>query len=310
MARPRRCGQMHVRLTTDWYHSNTPNTVGQVSVVPGSHFVPPGTPAPGAVSHELKDPGANTTMSPTTKPVTIRARSGLWITAAIAVLLASLAVDAVVRGALAAALAALPWQVLALWVVYLLTVRPRIVIAPDALTIVNAARIHRLPWNSIDYVTSRFQLAVWLLDGRRIVSWGAPSLGIDRALVSAGDGGDGSEAAAAAAAAGASGSAATIGTAGGGQGGSGSSLSGRAAGPHGATLRGPLDMRAAGMRTLHASRANSLPVSRIIEKAHEKWSAALDASLPESRWDFPAVWITGSLVAWCAVTVVAVANQR
>lgn len=113
----------------------------------------------------------------------LRATFGLWILGAATGLTLYLVYDALAAGAVLFTLASLPWLLLVLWVIYVLTVRPCLIVRRNELVIVNVGREHHLPWSTIADLTSRYQLAVVLHDGRRIVSWGAPSLGVDRASV-------------------------------------------------------------------------------------------------------------------------------
>jgi hypothetical protein len=124
--------------------------------------------------------GVNNASAEPRRRVTLRATGGYWILGVTAALVLFFVVDAVSRGAWTFALAALPWELLAVWVVYVVLVRPCVVVEPAKLSIVNIGRVHEIPWTRVDSITSRFQLSVILDDGRRIVSWGAPSVGLDR----------------------------------------------------------------------------------------------------------------------------------
>lgn len=110
----------------------------------------------------------------------LRPASALWTFGIVAAFLLWLFADAVIRGAWAYALSALPWLLLILWVVYVVMLRPCVALGPDGITIVNVFRRHRIPWTLVDDFTTRFSLLVRLTDGRAIRSWGAPSTGIDR----------------------------------------------------------------------------------------------------------------------------------
>ncbi|MFZ4894097.1 hypothetical protein ACL9RL_06575 [Plantibacter sp. Mn2098] len=112
--------------------------------------------------------------------MTLRSTGGYWILAVTAALIVFFIIDAVSRGAWTFALLALPWELLAVWVVYVVLVRPCIIIEPTKLSLVNVGRVHEIPWGRIREVASRYQLVIELTDGRRIVSWGAPTTGLDR----------------------------------------------------------------------------------------------------------------------------------
>jgi hypothetical protein len=119
---------------------------------------------------------------------TLRSTSGYWILGVTALLMVFFIIDAVGRGAWGFALLALPWELLVVWLVYLVLVRPCIVIEPEQLTIVNVGRLHEIPWPRLEEATSRYQLTVLLRDGRKITSWGAPSAGLDRPSLTGGRG--------------------------------------------------------------------------------------------------------------------------
>jgi hypothetical protein len=113
--------------------------------------------------------------------VVLRAQSGWWIGGLVAVIFVFFVVDAVVRGALPFALQSLPWMLLILWAIYLLLVRPAIILVPGEIEVVNVLRRHIIPWSDVEHVGSRYQVVVYLLDGRRFVSWGAPTSGLAKA---------------------------------------------------------------------------------------------------------------------------------
>lgn len=123
------------------------------------------------VNDATKHPGNRTTL---------RSTSGYWILGVTGLLMAFFIVDAISRGAWSFALQALPWELLVLWIVYLVLVRPCIIVEPAQLTIVNVGRLHEIPWPRMEDATSRYQLTVLLRDGRKITSWGAPTAGLDR----------------------------------------------------------------------------------------------------------------------------------
>lgn len=113
----------------------------------------------------------------------LRSTSSVWIFVVLSAFLAFLVGDAVLRGAVSFALGASPWILLAIWSAYMLLLRPCVVVQPAGLTIVNIVRTHRVPWARVTDLTSRFQLTVHIDNGRRITSWGAPSIGTDRPSV-------------------------------------------------------------------------------------------------------------------------------
>jgi hypothetical protein len=115
----------------------------------------------------------------------LRGGSGWWLLGGSGAVAILLIVDAVVRGNIPVALRALPWLALALWLIWVVLVRPCIVVTRERLEIVNVCTRHSVPWDRIAHLTSRFQLRAELDDGRSLRSWGAPTAGIDRAPRSA-----------------------------------------------------------------------------------------------------------------------------
>ena len=113
----------------------------------------------------------------------LRSTSSVWIFVVLSAFLVFLVGDAVLRGAVSFALGASPWILLAIWSAYMLLLRPCVVVQPCGLTIVNIVRTHRVPWARVTDLTSRFQLTVHLDTGRKITSWGAPSIGTERPSV-------------------------------------------------------------------------------------------------------------------------------
>lgn len=112
--------------------------------------------------------------------VVLRGISGFWylaITAVVAVLLIG---DAAVRGAWDVVALAAPWAALVLWLMYLVLVRPALIVEPGVLRIRNLLREHVIPWDDIDAYTTRLQLTVILNDGRKISAWGAPPSSVGR----------------------------------------------------------------------------------------------------------------------------------
>jgi hypothetical protein len=206
----------------------------------------------------------------------LRSTFGIGIVIAASLLVIYFTADAVLRGAWGFAVAALPWQLLGLWVVYLVLVRPCVIVTPDALTIVNVGRVHDLPWSAITEIVSGYQLSAVLGDGRRITSWGAPSIGLDRPSVS----GD------------------------------------RSRMRTNVEAQRAASSRAQGIRTpVRRQRTPQLTASGIIENARDRWErtaapargALLDAGA-RTRWDRFGILVLAGLVVWCAVTAAIVAT--
>lgn len=105
----------------------------------------------------------------------LRAGSGVGLWVVVVAFCVFLLGDALVRGAFPLAASALPWLTLIVWAVFLLLVRPCVVLDDSGITVVNVLRVHHAPWSAVETVRSRFQVRVELVDGRVFRSWGAPS---------------------------------------------------------------------------------------------------------------------------------------
>jgi hypothetical protein len=84
--------------------------------------------------------------------------------------------DAAVRGSWDVVLTALGPIATLVWILWVLTYRPCIVLDDGALTVVNPLRRTRVPWGAVADVRLRWQIVVESEDGRRIQCWGGPSL--------------------------------------------------------------------------------------------------------------------------------------
>lgn len=105
----------------------------------------------------------------------LRARSAYLLFGLVAIIVVAMAVDGFARGATSQTLLVLPWLVAILWFVYLVLLRPCVVVDTNGLTVVNIVRRHRIPWPRLSTVSSRYQLTFTLDDGRTVSSWGAPA---------------------------------------------------------------------------------------------------------------------------------------
>lgn len=105
----------------------------------------------------------------------LRAGSGVGLWVVVVAFCVFLLGDALVRGAFPLAASALPWLTLIVWAVFLLLVRPCVVLDDSGISVVNVLRVHHAPWSAVETVRSRFQVRVELVDGRVFRSWGAPS---------------------------------------------------------------------------------------------------------------------------------------
>ena len=87
-----------------------------------------------------------------------------------------LLVDAAVRGSWGVVLTAAGPVAALVWILWVLTYRPCIVLDEEALTVVNPLRVVRVPWGEVADVRLRWQIVVETVAGRRIQCWGGPSL--------------------------------------------------------------------------------------------------------------------------------------
>jgi hypothetical protein len=112
-------------------------------------------------------------------PTVIRSTSGYWLTGALTIVVIIFSIDATVRGDLGYFLATMPWELLAIWLLFVTLVRPRILVYPGRLRVINLLRSHDIAWSAIGHLGGRYQLIISLQDGRKISCWGAPATGLD-----------------------------------------------------------------------------------------------------------------------------------
>jgi hypothetical protein len=112
--------------------------------------------------------------------ITLRSTSSVWIFVVLSAIGAFLIGDAMVREAFSVWLVDGPWTLLVILAGYATLARPRVVVSGDGLLVVNILRVHHIPWSRVADLTSRFQLTVHLDDGRKVTSWGAPAVGVER----------------------------------------------------------------------------------------------------------------------------------
>ncbi|MGC5167275.1 PH domain-containing protein [Luteimicrobium sp. DT211] len=110
----------------------------------------------------------------------LRGRFGLWLLGIASAFALYLVVDALARGVVGETLALLPWLILPLWVIYLLLVRPALVVTDRRLVVVNVLFRHELDWGQVEDIQLRYQAKVVLRDGSTVTAWGAPAVGLDR----------------------------------------------------------------------------------------------------------------------------------
>jgi len=108
--------------------------------------------------------------------IVMRGASGWWISGILVALFFFMLLDAAVRGEWSTVLVALPWMCAVLLICWGLLIRPRLIVTPIALTVVNVLRTHTLPWRDVTDLHVRYQLIVTLQDGKRIRAWGSPTV--------------------------------------------------------------------------------------------------------------------------------------
>ena len=108
--------------------------------------------------------------------IVMRGSSGWWISGILAALFAYMLVDAAVRAEWSTILLALPWMCAILLVCWMLLIRPRLIITPSHLVVVNVLRMHTLPWPRIAELHVRYQLVITLTDGSVLRAWGSPTV--------------------------------------------------------------------------------------------------------------------------------------
>ncbi len=117
-------------------------------------------------SERTTDSGANRRV--------IRAGSPLftfWLVVACVVLLLG---DAAGQGDWPVFALALAPSLLAVWLGWMLFLRPCIIVTSDRLTVRNIGRVIEMPWGSVGELRLRFGVVVELADGRHVNCWGGP----------------------------------------------------------------------------------------------------------------------------------------
>ncbi len=117
-----------------------------------------------------------------TRRVVLRGSLGLVILALVSALSIFLLGDAVLRGAWNVLAVAAPACALVCWVLWVLLASPAVVASRDGVQLVGPLRRRFVSWNDIVAMYSRYLLTIERRDGRRMVAFGAPTAGVDRAV--------------------------------------------------------------------------------------------------------------------------------
>jgi hypothetical protein len=105
--------------------------------------------------------------------VVVRGDSGYWLVGSVVAIFLFFDISAFAQGAAAFGIRALPWSLFVIWLLYVILVRPCVVLSPGMLDIVNIFRRYSVRWSAIEHLGTRYQLVVELVGGRRITSMGA-----------------------------------------------------------------------------------------------------------------------------------------
>lgn len=111
----------------------------------------------------------------------IRSVASWWLIGFCAAIGGFFGIDAIVRDRFDVGATVLVWVAAVCWGMYLVLVRPSVVVTLAGLELVNPFRRHTVPWSAVRTLSSRWQLRVELTDGRTLVAWGAPTSGRGRA---------------------------------------------------------------------------------------------------------------------------------
>jgi hypothetical protein len=107
--------------------------------------------------------------------IVLRAGNGYWSTGVVAAIFLFFLASAIIQGAALFVVQALPWSLLVLWLLYLILIRPCVILVPGTITVINILRRYSIAWSAVEKVGTRFQMIIFLTGDRRITSMGAPS---------------------------------------------------------------------------------------------------------------------------------------
>jgi hypothetical protein len=125
-------------------------------------------------------------MANTSSPgTTLRARTSVFVGAALLALVGVLLADAVLRGRWDVAVLSLPALGLVAGLAAEVFLRPGIRLHHAGITVVNPLVTTEVPWADVAEVTTRFQVSVQTRAGRRFRCWGAPTAARTRPVVTA-----------------------------------------------------------------------------------------------------------------------------
>ena len=105
---------------------------------------------------------------------TYRASTGIAVLVVCAVLSVFLLGDAVVRGSWGLMLLFVPWVLLVLWLIYVVSVASMVRVDEEGASVQNFLRRTRFGWRRVAELDLRWQLDFTLDDGRKLACWGGP----------------------------------------------------------------------------------------------------------------------------------------
>lgn len=105
---------------------------------------------------------------------TYRATTGVAVLVVCAVLSVFLLGDAVVRGSWGLMLLFVPWVLLVLWLIYVVSVASMVRVDEEGASVQNFLRRTRFGWRRVTELDLRWQLDFTLDDGRKLACWGGP----------------------------------------------------------------------------------------------------------------------------------------
>lgn len=116
------------------------------------------------------------------EPITFRPRGGeILAWSAFALCGAALVFIAVTDGVESLVVWAWPIVLIA-WIAWLLYARPSVTVDGGFIEIDNPFRVHRIPWDDIDEVDTRYALTIMTRSTRKIRAWAAPAPSARQAL--------------------------------------------------------------------------------------------------------------------------------
>jgi hypothetical protein len=115
--------------------------------------------------------------------VVLRGDTGYWLVGAVAAIFLLFLISAIASGGWDFVVRGLPWGLFIVWVLYLVLVRPCLVLVPGEITVINILRRYAIAWDAIARIGTRHQLIVELNTGKQIPSWGAEQPRLRRSRV-------------------------------------------------------------------------------------------------------------------------------